>query len=177
LDLFGLIDLPDFTAFDHLCDCLIDNFHPKRACSGAGPKSDVHPLHWTVFEKVFDVTADCIEVAPYFHPLVCADQDLIARPSRPSPAPLEVAQPDIACSTPARQGRCVANRFLRRKLANAAEKNGRSLNSEILHRLDQTFGEEFLQFVAELEKRERLFLEALERAKQDPEKMKRLRET
>ena len=36
--------------------------------------------------------------------------------------------------------------------------------------------EEFLQFVAELEKRERLFLEALERAKQDPEKMKRLRE-
>lgn len=100
------------------------------------------------------MTADCIEVAPYFHPLVCADQDLIARPSRPSPAPLEVAQPDIACSTPARQGRCVANRFLRRKLANAAEKNGRSLNSEILHRLDQTFGEEFLQFVAELEKRE-----------------------
>lgn len=65
---------------------------------------------------------------------------------------------------------------MRRKLANAAEKNGRSLNSEILHRLDQTFGEEFLQFVAELEKRERLFLEALERAKQDPEKMKRLRE-
>jgi Arc-like DNA binding dprotein len=44
---------------------------------------------------------------------------------------------------------------LRRKLANAAEENSRSLNAEILWRLGQTFGEDWQRYMARFEERER----------------------
>jgi Arc-like DNA binding domain len=40
------------------------------------------------------------------------------------------------------------------ELANAAEKSERSLNSEILWRLSQTFGEEWQRYIAGIEKAE-----------------------
>jgi hypothetical protein len=57
---------------------------------------------------------------------------------------------------------------LRRKLASAAGKNARSLNSEILWRLGQTFDEEWRQGVTEMEDQERRDQEFLERMRQNP---------
>jgi hypothetical protein len=57
---------------------------------------------------------------------------------------------------------------LRVKLESEADRNKRSLNSEILYRLDQTFGEEFLRFVTHQEERERTEQEMLDRFRQDP---------
>jgi hypothetical protein len=57
---------------------------------------------------------------------------------------------------------------LRQQLATEAEKANRSLNSEVLWRLDQTFGEEFLRFITHQEERERTDQELLEKFTQDP---------
>jgi hypothetical protein len=57
---------------------------------------------------------------------------------------------------------------LRRKLASAAEKNARSLNSEILWRLGQTLDEEGQQAVAEIEDQEKRDEELLERFAHSP---------
>jgi hypothetical protein len=57
---------------------------------------------------------------------------------------------------------------LRVKLTSEADHNKRSLNSEILYRLDQTFGEEFLRFVTHQEEQERSEQERFERIRQDP---------
>ena len=65
---------------------------------------------------------------------------------------------------------------LRRKLASAAEKNARSLNSEILWRLGQTFDEEWRQGVTEMEDQERRDEEFLERMRQNPKAQKALAE-
>ena len=65
---------------------------------------------------------------------------------------------------------------LRRKLASAAEKNARSLNSEILWRLGQTLGEEWGRFVAGMEDQERRDQEFLERMKQNPKMQKAMAE-
>jgi hypothetical protein len=56
---------------------------------------------------------------------------------------------------------------LRAKLANAAEKNGRSLNSEILWRLGQTFDQEWGRLTAQMEGREKRDQEFRDRIKQD----------
>jgi hypothetical protein len=65
---------------------------------------------------------------------------------------------------------------LRAKLADAAEKNGRSLNSEILWRLGQTFDEEWGRLTAQMEDREKRDQDLLEQFRQDPEKQKALAE-
>ena len=57
---------------------------------------------------------------------------------------------------------------LRQRLATEAEKANRSLNSEVLWRLGQTFGEEWQRFTAGVEDRERRDQENLERIRQDP---------
>jgi len=58
---------------------------------------------------------------------------------------------------------------LRRHLASEAEKAKRSLNSEILWRLGQTFGEEWQRFIKGVEDKEREFQEFNEQLQQDPE--------
>jgi Arc-like DNA binding domain len=58
---------------------------------------------------------------------------------------------------------------LRQDLADAAEKANRSLNSEILWRLGQTFGEEWQRFVAGMEEKERSLQEWGKRVREDPE--------
>jgi translation initiation factor 2 alpha subunit (eIF-2alpha) len=65
---------------------------------------------------------------------------------------------------------------LRAKLVNAAEKNGRSLNSEILWRLGQTFDEEWGRLTTRMEDRDRRDQELLERFRQDPAMQKSLAE-
>jgi translation initiation factor 2 alpha subunit (eIF-2alpha) len=65
---------------------------------------------------------------------------------------------------------------LRRKLVSAAEKNARSLNSEILWRLGQTFDEEWGRLVAGMEDQERRDQEFLDRMRQDPKMQKTLAE-
>ncbi len=65
---------------------------------------------------------------------------------------------------------------LRAKLANAAEKNGRSLNSEILWRLGQTFDEEWGRLATQMEEREKRDQDFLERIRQDPEQQRALAE-
>lgn len=65
---------------------------------------------------------------------------------------------------------------LRAKLASAAEKNGRSLNSEILWRLGQTFDDEWGRLTTQMEDREKRDQDLLERFRQDPEKQKALAE-
>ena len=57
---------------------------------------------------------------------------------------------------------------LRQRLATEAEKANRSLNSEVLWRLGQTFGEEWQRFIAGVEDRERRDQENLERIRLDP---------
>jgi hypothetical protein len=57
---------------------------------------------------------------------------------------------------------------LREMLTAEAEKANRSLNSEILWRLGQTFGEEWKRFVAEMEDHERREREWVERMRKDP---------
>jgi hypothetical protein len=57
---------------------------------------------------------------------------------------------------------------LRQKLEAEAQKSERSINSEILWRLGQTFGEEWQRFVARMEERERSEQELRERIAQDP---------
>lgn len=57
---------------------------------------------------------------------------------------------------------------LRLKLVSEADRNKRSINSEILYRLDQTFGEEFLRFITHQEERERSDQELLDKFRQDP---------
>ena len=54
------------------------------------------------------------------------------------------------------------------ELTSAAEKAHRSLNSEILWRVGQTFGEEWQRFIAGQEELERQKEENLERIMQDP---------
>jgi hypothetical protein len=58
---------------------------------------------------------------------------------------------------------------LRKQLDVAAEKSNRSLNSEILWRLGQTFGKEWMEFVGEMEQQERDDQERLERFMNNPE--------
>jgi hypothetical protein len=64
---------------------------------------------------------------------------------------------------------------LRQRLATEAEKANRSLNSEVLWRLGQTFGEEWQRFIAGVEERERGEEEhrkkMVEQLLQDPEFM------
>jgi hypothetical protein len=65
---------------------------------------------------------------------------------------------------------------LRAKLVNAAEKNGRSLNSEILWRLGQTFDDEWGRLTTQMEGREKRDQDLLERFRRDPEKQRALAE-
>jgi hypothetical protein len=65
---------------------------------------------------------------------------------------------------------------LRRKLASAAEENARSLNSEILWRLGQTFDAEWGHLTLEMEEREKREQDFLDRWSQDPKKVKVLAE-
>jgi translation initiation factor 2 alpha subunit (eIF-2alpha) len=65
---------------------------------------------------------------------------------------------------------------LRKTLASEAEKANRSLNSEILWRLGQTFGEQWQRFIAGMEEQERTEQERLDRMMQDPKLQKALRE-
>lgn len=58
---------------------------------------------------------------------------------------------------------------LRQRLAAEAEKANRSLNSEVLWRLGQTFGEEWQRFIAGVEEREKREKELREQLYQDPE--------
>jgi Arc-like DNA binding domain len=58
---------------------------------------------------------------------------------------------------------------LRKKLANEAEGNNRSLNSEILWRLGQTLSEEWQRFIAGMEKREKDEQERVDQLLQNPE--------
>ena len=58
---------------------------------------------------------------------------------------------------------------LRKQLDVAAEKSNRSLNSEILWRLGQTFGKEWMEFVGEMEQRERDDKETLDRLMNNPQ--------
>ncbi len=64
---------------------------------------------------------------------------------------------------------------LRQQLAAEAEKANRSLNSEVLWRLGQTFGEEWQRFITGVEEREKreqeLHQKRVERLLQDPEFM------
>ena len=57
---------------------------------------------------------------------------------------------------------------LRKTLATEAEQAERSLNSEILWRLGQTFGEQWQRFIAGVEERERSEQERRDRILQDP---------
>jgi hypothetical protein len=57
---------------------------------------------------------------------------------------------------------------LHRELVTAAEKAQRSLNSEILWRVGQTFGEEWQRFIAGQEERQRREEEDFERVMQNP---------
>ena len=59
---------------------------------------------------------------------------------------------------------------LRKQLGVEAEKANRSLNSEILWRLGQTFGKEWLEFIGEIEEQERSDQERIERFMSDPER-------
>jgi hypothetical protein len=65
---------------------------------------------------------------------------------------------------------------LRRKLASAAEKNARSLNSEILWRLGQSLDEEGRQAAEEMEYEEKRDQEFLERMRRDPKAQKAVAE-
>ena len=58
---------------------------------------------------------------------------------------------------------------LRKQLGVEAEKANRSLNSEILWRLGQTFGKEWLEFIGEIEEQERSDQERAERFLNNPE--------
>lgn len=58
---------------------------------------------------------------------------------------------------------------LRKTLVGEAEKANRSLNSEILWRLGQTFGEQWQRFIAGMEELERSEQERLDRLMQNPE--------
>jgi hypothetical protein len=57
---------------------------------------------------------------------------------------------------------------LRQKIEAEATKAERSMNSEILWRLGQTFGEEWQRFIAGVEAQEKSDEEFLERMRQDP---------
>jgi hypothetical protein len=57
---------------------------------------------------------------------------------------------------------------LRQRLAAEAEKANRSLNSEVLWRLGQTFGDEWQRFIAGVEEREKREKELREQLYQDP---------
>jgi hypothetical protein len=65
---------------------------------------------------------------------------------------------------------------LRRKLANAAEQNARSLNSEILWRLGQTFDAEWQELVEDMEDRAKREQEFLDRMAENPRMQKTLAE-
>lgn len=58
---------------------------------------------------------------------------------------------------------------LRHELEVAAQKANRSLNSEVLWRLGQTFGEEWQRFAAKAEEKERTLKEWGEQVMADPE--------
>ena len=61
---------------------------------------------------------------------------------------------------------------LRQKIEAEAEKAERSMNSEILYRLGQTFGEEWQQFINGVEEREKSEEEWRQRMLQDPKVQK-----
>jgi hypothetical protein len=61
---------------------------------------------------------------------------------------------------------------LRQKIEAEAGKANRSMNSEILWRLGQTFEEKWQRFIAGVEDRAKRDRESLERFLQDPEKQK-----
>jgi hypothetical protein len=63
---------------------------------------------------------------------------------------------------------------LRLKLTEVAQAADRSVNSEILWRLELSLAPEWLDFVAKVEERERRERTVLERLRQDPSMMKRL---
>jgi hypothetical protein len=66
---------------------------------------------------------------------------------------------------------------LRRQLEAEAQKSKRSINSEILWRLGQTFGEEWRRFITGVEELERTEQERMDRLMQDPkvqESLKRI---
>jgi hypothetical protein len=65
---------------------------------------------------------------------------------------------------------------LRKRLAEEAEGNQRSLNSEILWRLGQTFDQVVREYIAQREEQEKREREMIDRAMQDPEQRKRLAE-
>jgi hypothetical protein len=58
---------------------------------------------------------------------------------------------------------------MRLRLVEAAERAKRSLNSEILWRLDDSFGQQLGAMVAEIERRERFEKELYEKYRKDPE--------
>jgi hypothetical protein len=63
---------------------------------------------------------------------------------------------------------------LRLKLTEVAQSADRSVNAEILWRLELSLAPEWLDFVAKVEERERRERTVLERLRQDPSMMKRL---
>jgi Arc-like DNA binding domain len=63
---------------------------------------------------------------------------------------------------------------LRQRLVNEAEQSKRSLNSEILWRLGQTLEQEFQEFIAGVEKRQRNEQEFMARLRANPETRKLL---
>ncbi len=65
---------------------------------------------------------------------------------------------------------------LRQKIEAEAKAAERSMNSEILWRLGQTFGEEWQRFIAGVEERERSEQERYDQMMQDPKMQKTLRE-
>jgi len=65
---------------------------------------------------------------------------------------------------------------VRQKVEAAAEKAERSMNSEILYRLGQTFGEEWQRFIAGVEEKEKTEKERLEQVLANPKVQKALNE-
>jgi hypothetical protein len=57
---------------------------------------------------------------------------------------------------------------LRKRLSQDAEKNERSLNSEILYRLGQTYEPAWQEFIAGIERKEEADREVVDRLLQDP---------
>jgi Arc-like DNA binding domain len=65
---------------------------------------------------------------------------------------------------------------LRKRLSEEAEESGRSLNSEILWRLGQTFDQAVQEFIADREEADKREREMFDQMMQDPEQRKRLLE-
>jgi hypothetical protein len=65
---------------------------------------------------------------------------------------------------------------LRDQLTAEGEAAGRSFNAEVLHRLGETLGDRWKEYVAEIELRERAEREWLEKMRSDPKVQAQLRE-